>query len=205
MVICAHPDDEIIGLGGAILKFKGEGYNIVNIFFSYGEKSHPHLKEEIIAKTRKEETKRIDKIIGRKSIFFGLTEGRIREEVKEKKIDEKLKDLIVKHKPEKIFTLSSLDPHPDHRAVNNITLEIIEKIKRKNEVYSFEVWNIVKEDHPIMYVDIDNYFKEKMNLVKEFKSQWLWVYLQLLPLYIRARLYGRKCGCKYAEKFYRLR
>ncbi len=203
LIFCAHSDDAEIGCGGTILKLRKEGNKILHIVFSYGERSHPHLKEKVIAKAREKETSVIDKILKRKTIFLGLKESRFTENLKETK--KKIIGIIKKYKPSKIYTLSSLDSHPDHRAVNNIIMEVINEIKYKGEVYAFEVWNVINEDRPIVYEDITDTFKEKLDLLKHFKSQWLSIYIQLIPMIFRARLYGNKNNCKYAEKFYKLK
>jgi|TARA_Y100000310_G_scaffold246869_1_gene252302 LmbE family N-acetylglucosaminyl deacetylase len=205
LIICSHPDDIEIGMGGTLLKYKQQNKKILQIIFSYGEKSHPHLKKEVIAKAREKEIKKIDKELKRETIFFGLKEGKFKEEIQEKNIKKKIKDLIKKHSPNKIYTLSSSDTHPDHRAVNKIVIEIIDEINYKDDVYAFEVWNIVNENKPVVYIDITETFKEKLNLIKQFKSQWLSVYLQFFPIIFRAKHYGRKNNCKYAERFYKLR
>ena len=56
--------------------------------------------------------------------FFGLKEGHFKDEFKEKKLKKKIKEFIKKKKPSKIFTHSKDDPHPDHKAVHNILMEI---------------------------------------------------------------------------------
>jgi|TARA_B100001964_G_C14058137_1_gene520133 LmbE family N-acetylglucosaminyl deacetylase len=203
LVFCAHSDDTEIGCGGTILKYIKEDKNIVHTVFSYGEKSHPHLKEKIVAKKREKETNVIDKILGRKTIFLGLKEGKFKED--SEKTKKKIIEIIKKNKPSKIYTLCSLDPHPDHRAVNSLVIESIEEMKYKGDVYAFEVWNVINENKPVIYVDITDTFKEKINLLKHFKSQWLSIYIQLLPIMFRARLHGNKNNCKYAEKFYKLK
>ena len=203
LLFCAHSDDAEIGCGGTILKFKKEKKKITHIVFSYGEKSHPHMKAKVIAKKREKETYNIDNILKRKTIFLGLKEGEFKNNIDETK--NRITEIIKKNKPEKIYTLSSLDPHPDHRAVNNIVMEAISEINYKGDIYSFEVWNIINENKPVSYVDITDTFKEKLNLLKHFKSQWMSIYIQLLPVIIRAKLYGYKNNCKYAEKFYKLR
>lgn len=203
MLFCAHSDDAEIGCGGTILKFKKDKKKITHVLFSYGEKSHPHIKEKVIAKKREKETYNIDNILKRKTIFLGLKEGEFKNNIEETK--KRIIEIIKKNKPEKIYTLSSLDPHPDHRAVNNIVMETLNEMNYKGDVYSFEVWNIINENKPVSYVDITDTFKEKLNLLKHFKSQWMSIYLQLLPVIIRAKLYGYKNKCKYAEKFYKLK
>ena len=36
LVVAAHPDDEVLGCGGTILKYRKKGYNINLIFFTDG-------------------------------------------------------------------------------------------------------------------------------------------------------------------------
>lgn len=205
LCIVAHPDDEIVGMGGTILKYLDEGKKVITIIFSYGQKSHPHIKEKIITKTRVIETKRLDAELDRQSIFLGLTEGNIKEEAEKFEVTKKIAKLVRRYKPKKIFTHASKDPHRDHRAVNQIVEEAIEKINYKGDLLTFEVWNVTDENLPTTYVDITPYFKQKLKLMKTYESQKHFMYLLLIPIMIRARKYGKKNKCKYAERFYKLR
>jgi LmbE family N-acetylglucosaminyl deacetylase len=204
LVFCAHADDEIVGMGGSLSKYANEGVDIVTVIFSFGEKSQPHLREEHIAKRRVLESKRVDYLIGKESIFLGLDEGKIEEQAERFGVREKLKRILRKYRPKKVFTLSSTDAHKDHRDVNSIVVSVLKEIKYKGELYTFEVWNVVDENKPAVYVDVSSTFKKKLNLLKKYKSQKLFVYLLWLPILYKARRYGRKIGCLYAEKFYKL-
>ena len=202
----AHSDDSSIGIGGTLIKLAKEGYFIVDVIFSSGERSHPHFKEEIIIKKRITEAERIGKQFGiNQTIFFGLKDGKLKSEIIEKAVHEKIRRIVKKYKPLKILVTSESDPHPDHRAVNEAVLETINDLEYKGEVYSYEVWNFIKENKPVVYNDISNYFKAKLAMMKSFKSQWYFIYLLLVPVYLRAKLYGIKNKFKYAEKLYKLR
>ena len=205
MALVSHSDDDIIGIGGTLAKYKKEGKDIIVVIFSYGEKSQPHLREEIVSEARQKETDDIDKILERESIFLGLEEGKIREDANKKNIREQIKILIKRYKPEKIFTHSESDPHPDHKAVNYVVLDILKKMKYKGSIYTFEVWNIINENKPVIYIDISDTFNLKKRALKKFKSQKLSIYPLWLPMLLRAKSYGKKCGCRYAEKFYKIK
>lgn len=205
LVMCAHDDDDI-GAMGTVLKYIDQGKEIIKIVFSYGESSHPHLKEKVITKTRVTETKQISKNIGIKdTIYFGLKDGKIKEEIEKKDIKKVLKKTIKKYKPSKIFMPTRIDPHPDHRAVSKAVREVAEEMKFKGSLLSFEVWNIIDQNLPVVYEDITPYFQKKIRIMKEYKSQKHFIYPLLIPIVIRAKRYGLKNNCKYAEKFYKIR
>ncbi|MEM4245310.1 MAG: PIG-L family deacetylase [Candidatus Nanoarchaeia archaeon] len=205
LVFCAHADDEIVGMGGSLMNYVKEGKDIVTVIFSFGERSQPHLKEEHIAKARVLESKKVDYLIGKKSIFLGLDEGKILEQAEEYGVRDKIKKLIKKYRPVKVFAPSAADPHPDHHAVNSIVSSVLAELKYKGEFYTFEVWNVINETHPAVFVDVSSTFKKKLKLLKRYKSQKLSIYLLWLPIYFRGRRYGEKIGCDYAEKFYKVR
>ena len=168
--------------------------------------SHPHFKEDIIIKKRIRESEGIGKQFGiTQTIFFGLKDNKLKEEIISKNVHERIRRLIKKYKPTKIFITSESDMHPDHRAVNQAVIDVVDDLNYKGELYSYEVWNIFKENKPTIYNDISDYFKAKITMLKSFKSQWYFMHLLLIPVYIRARLYGARNNCKYAEKLYKLR
>ena len=205
LVFCAHPDDEIVGMCGSLSKYAKEGAEIVTVIFSFGEKSQPLIKEEHIAKARVLESHKVDYLIGKESIFLGLDEGKILEQADELDVRGKVRRIIRKYRPKKIFTLSSTDPHKDHRDVNSIITSVFDEMKYKGELYTFEVWNVINENNPAVYVDVSSTFKNKLSLLKRYKSQKVFIYFLWLPIYFRGRRYGSKIGCDYAEKFYKIR
>ena len=64
VVLCAHPDDEIIGVGGTIARYSKEGKKIHILVFSYGEKSHPWMQEGVQRHTREKESRKASSMVG---------------------------------------------------------------------------------------------------------------------------------------------
>jgi LmbE family N-acetylglucosaminyl deacetylase len=219
LVVCAHSDDQVLGPGGAMAKYAREGYNVYTIIFSYGEGSHPHMKLSYVAKIRVAEAQEADVIIGGKGvIFLALKDINIKEDFRKKKMMERFKRQILAYAPEKIFTHSSDDVHPDHRFVRDVVLEACEGLARKGlldpELYSFSVsnlWSAKEKALPRLVVDVSDTFKYKIRALHEFRSQinffsyMITNNLLYLAVYYRAFVNGLKYGFRAAEVFYRIR
>ncbi|MGV8150146.1 MAG: PIG-L deacetylase family protein [Candidatus Woesearchaeota archaeon] len=209
MIICAHSDDQIFGPGGTIAKYAKEGKKIYTVIFSYGHISAPLLKKEIITSARVKEAKDVDKYIGGDGvIFLGIDENKFAEQFAQKKMYPKLKKLILDRRPSRIFTHSHDDPHPDHRALNKLVLETLDRMKYKSDVYVFDIWtffNTKKQHHPKIVVDISSTFNIKIKALKMFESQKVALTTLLWSVYTKAWILGKRNGMKYAEAFYKIR
>ncbi len=210
LFLCAHNDDQIIGAGGTISKYSKEGKKIITIVFSFGEMSNPLEQDIHTRKTRVLESKKAAKLLGEEELYYlGLKEGRFKEEIEKKKIGEKIAKIIKRVKPSKIFTHSIDDPHPDHRAVYYFTLDLVEKLNYKGEVYSFNIWNYFinfrKRSQPKLVVDITGTFKDKVEAFKKHKSQWMTMITHMVYIYYQAIVLGIQNNVKYAEIFYRIK
>ena len=209
LILCAHNDDNVFGMGGTIAKYASEGKTVKTVVFSYGEKSHPHLKPQVITKIRVKEAQQSDKIIGGKGVqFLGLKEGKFKEEIEKKAIKAVIKKIIEKEKPTKIFTHSINDAHPDHRAVYYFVNELIDEIKYKGDIYLFGVWSPVRiknRNLPKMVVDVTKTFKKKIDAIKLHQSQQVTIVGLLWNVYMKAIMNGYSHNCRYAEVFYKLK
>ncbi len=208
MIICAHPDDHVIGAGGTIAKYSAEGKKVISVVCSYGEGSHPWLKERVVRKVRKRESEEAAQIVGiHRELFLGLKEGKFGEGLKDPKIQKRLKGLIRTYRVKKIFTHSIDDPHPDHSTLARFVLELTSKMKSV-EVFSFNVWNpfiIRRTTAPRMYVDITNTFHKKIKALKWFRSQNKAMRLVFGGIFIGALINGLRNGTSYAEGFVKLK
>lgn len=205
LVIVAHSDDEVIGCGGTIAKYANEKKHIIVVILSFGERSQPLIKDELVKKARIKEAQNVGRYLGvERTIFLGVPDMKITP--KDRIVVDKISSIIEKYKPNKIFTHSSSDPHKDHRGTHKIVLKAVKDLNYP--VYTFGVWNpiYVRDTNlPRLFVDVSNTFEKKLKALKLFKSQRLSVY-QLLPgIFIKAKLAGLSNKCKYAEVFYKIR
>jgi LmbE family N-acetylglucosaminyl deacetylase len=207
LVMSSHSDDFVLGAGGTVAKYTKEGKKVLVIIFSYGESSHPWLKEKVIQKLRARETLEAAKLLNCKTYFFDLHEFKFTEEYQKRGLEKKFLSIIESVNPSKIFTHSGEDPHPDHHAVYKITMELYEKLKNKPEVYIYSIWNPVsfKTQHPVLYVKISETFSLKLKALKTFRSQMVHIAYPTILLFWRNIIDGVKIKAKFAEKFFRIK
>jgi len=210
LVLGAHSDDFVIGAGGTLAQYAAEGKKVISVVFSFGEKSHPWLRQGIVQKTRSLEAFEAGRILKlQKLLFYDLEEMKFYEDYHQKNIEKELLELIEKEKPSKIFTHSLEDPHPDHKAINKITLELWNKIdlNKRPEVYIYSVWNIVslQTKYPALYVNISKTFSLKLNALKAFRSQRIQVAYPFVLLLLRGIRDGFKIRKIFGEKFFRIK
>lgn len=208
LVVGAHADDAEISMGGTIAQFSQQGKRLINVIASSGEASSPWLRKDVLVAQRKAEVLHIEQVIGFVAThFLDMPDGKVSLVAAEKKYQQALARLITTYKPKKIFTHRADDPHKDHQGAHELVMGTLSQIdpRKKIEVYTFEVWNITNETRPGMYVDISSTFALKIRAIRLFKSQWLSVYLLLIPVWYRAFICGLHNGCRYAERFYKVR
>ena len=207
IVLSAHSDDFVLGAGGTIANYTKAGKKVTAIVFSYGELSHPWLKQKVVQRMRYKETIEASKVLKCKIKFFDLRERKFLEDFKEKNIKEILLKLIEKQNPSKIFTHSHEDPHPDHKAVHEITLELYEQLKNKPELYMYSIWNPVsfKTQYPSLYVNVSKTFSAKLRSLWKFQSQKYHIIYPVLLLFYKAIKDGLKMRARFGEHFYRIK
>jgi LmbE family N-acetylglucosaminyl deacetylase len=209
LVVGAHSDDQIFGPGGTVAKYAKEGKKIHTVIFSYGEMSMPIHQREYAVRKRVKESVDVDKFLGGYGVtFLGLDEGKFSEQFVKRNMYPKLKKLILKYRPSIIFTHSIDDPLPDHRALNKLLLESVDRMRYKCDIYMFDVWNVFnfkKRNYVKIVVDISETFDMKIKALKVFESQKLSMFSLMWSVYLRAWLNGRDMKVRYAEVFYKMR
>jgi len=211
IIFCAHNDDNLFGAGGTIAKYAREGLNIITVIFCYGESSHPWLKKKVTKEMRKKECEEANKIIsGGEIIYLGLKDPGMRNDIEKNKktLKNKIKQIIDKYKPAKIFTHSPNDPHPDHKAVTSTLLEVLDENKMEYDIYTYGVWNPIEVDngkHPKLVVNISKDYNTKLRALRCHRSQKITMFSLLWNVLRKDFFNGLENKCKFAEVFHKIR
>lgn len=121
LILAAHPDDEVLGCGGAIAKLSDEGAIVHVAFLADGVFSRRGEQEvqqlELIE--RRTAAQKACKILGVKSLSFGDFPDNRMDTIPLLEITQAVETLVAKHQPEMVFTHHAGDVNIDHRRLHN--------------------------------------------------------------------------------------
>lgn len=181
LVFAAHPDDEIIGCGGLILKLKknNKNVNISVVICSDGSTGvTKHYRKKNLNIIRKNESLITSKKMKIDDILFLNNKS---QEIENNSLNlKKFIQIIRKKKPDLILTHNYEDRNRDHIAVYQLTIESIFKASENimpdlgrsfytKNAWSYEIYNLHLS--PDIIINIENTIKEKIKLIRFHKSQ----------------------------------
>ena len=210
LIFCAHPDDEVIGMGGTIRRFADAGAQIRLVLFSAGAEGYADRAEkDRICDIRAGETDRVCRLLGisshvnwrRQDWDIEVNNAMYRAVIEE----------IRAFRPDAVFTHAYGDYH-DHRNVHRAVSEgwfhaplacAMERhpVWKAVPLYEFEVISLLP--HPTVTVDITAAFEVEQQAMAIYSSQAGVVGGAAQLLEGRALLRGQAIGVKYAEAFSR--
>lgn len=160
LVIAPHPDDEIIGPGGTLLKMAQNGAEISILFLTSGKKG----EEEI----RRKESNSVAKEINATVEFLNFNANNIPDD---DFILDKISSAVSKHGKDGIFVTFLLDDHPDHRIASELLYKayLKNKILPNTPIWAYQVYTSIL---PNVIVDITNVVKNKKKLISFYQSQY---------------------------------
>ena len=165
LVVCAHPDDESVGCGGALRLHALEGDHIVTVFLTSGE-GGGHGEADHGA-TRRGEAARAARILGIGELqFWEEPDGRLRARPA---LAERLTALIEERRPELVYAPQPDDDHPDHRAAARLVRRAVAAARAKPAIRFFEIWSPLGDMDEI--VDISAVIADKRRAIRAYRSQ----------------------------------
>lgn len=165
LVVCAHPDDESVGCGGALRLHARAGDRVDAVFLTSGEGGgHGEAGH---AATREREARRAAKILGIEELhFWREPDGRLRARGE---LVRRLAELIASTKCSLLYAPQPDDDHPDHRAAARLVTAARNAAVVRPAVRFFEIWSPLGDMDEI--VDISEVIDEKRRAIRAYRSQ----------------------------------
>ena len=178
LAIAPHNDDEIIGVGGTLLKHLDHGDEVYICIVTRG--FPPLFSEEGTAKNKKE-TLACHEYMGISKTYMLDLPAAMLETVDRYKLNGMFCDLVQEIKPDVVYIPHWGDMQKDHQIVTDSAMVAL-RPKYKHvvrKIYAYETlsetgWNVPcvqNEFIPNAFVDISDYLGEKLNCMDFYKSQ----------------------------------
>jgi LmbE family N-acetylglucosaminyl deacetylase len=190
IVFAPHPDDEVLGCGGTILKRVTEGYEIILVVLTDGRHAlsyfgiHSNPTPEEIKQVRLNEMLRATRILGisPKNLFlWNFEDGQLSSNKKE--VASRVCEILKQVQPIEIYFPYEKDEHVDHQITGLIIQQCLKESNisplgyryslahnySRLEHFKARIRNLLKHD-PI-FVDVSGFLQQKTLALKEYKSQ----------------------------------
>ena len=171
LVVAAHPDDEVLGMGGTIKKLAKQKNKIHLCVVSDGAAAVKD-KKKLVAQ-RKNACLKAGKLLGISTFDFLMLPDMKLDDIPQLEINLLLEKLIKKYNPVTVYTTPYSDFHKDHQKVLECT-EVVTRPHSSNvkELYMYELPESVKtEFNPTVYVNIEKEFQYKLKAFKMYKTE----------------------------------
>jgi bacillithiol biosynthesis deacetylase BshB1 len=211
LVIAPHPDDAELGMGGAILRYKSEGFRVGVLDLTSGEPT-PHGSLDI----RAAETAAATKVLGldwRGNL--GLPNRSLQPTLEARAL---LAGMFRQLKPRLLFAPYWIDAHPDHAAA----VELIEAARfwskltktdmpgtphHPSRILYYNCVHLRQVDKPAFVLDISKFWESKLASIACYRSQFITGRPTEPPTFLdrlrdQASYWGWSISTAYGEPFY---
>jgi len=211
LVVAAHPDDEVVGVGGTILKHIGVGDRVSILLLGDGVTSRGASVTDI--KKRRDQAKQAARVLGVEKVIVEALPDNKFDSVPLLDIVKKVEKVIYIIKPNIVYTHFGDDLNIDHRLTFQAVLTVcrpqpkffVKKILAFETLSSTE-WQVKKKNKlfcPSEYNDIGKFINKKIKAMEIYSDE-----LKKYPhprskegIRILAQYRGLEVGYKYAEAF----
>lgn len=192
LVLAPHPDDEVIGCGGAILLHRQQGDQVEVVFLTSGERGNPETPPEELRALREMEAAEAARVLDVNRIHFlrlpdqGIAVSLDRGAILLRQFLQTADVVYLPHRDEE---------HPDHAATNQLLCQArVGAIPLRG----YEVWTPL--GRPDLFCDITAVMHRKLQALRCYQSQLALVrYDQAIRGLNRYR--GAMTGGGYKEAF----
>jgi N-acetylglucosamine malate deacetylase 1 len=206
LVFGPHPDDQELGMGGAIARFVSQGHQVHLIDVTNGEPTPLGTPEK-----RAVEAAAAAKILGVQRTLLGLPNRQVVHSIEARYT---FAAAIRKHRPNWIFLPYPTDAHPDHVAVTRIGEDARFDAKLTKTTIPGEPWypkriiyyyctHLRMNFNPTFCIDISDQIETKIAAIRAYDSQMV-ANASGVPEMVRTinGYFGSRIGVPYAEPFF---
>ena len=212
LIVVAHPDDEVLGCFGTMVKLIHQGWAVYTLILSEGKTSRGHVELQEIEILR-DEMNAANALIGVSHVSQANFPDNAFDSTPLLEIVKRIEKEILEVKPSMIFTHHFGDMNVDHQLTHKAVLTATRPMRGESvkAIYSMEIpssteWNSFNPTTlfvPNVFSDISETLDLKIKAMKCYQSE-LREYphpRSLQHIKELAKVNGTKVGLKYSENF----
>jgi LmbE family N-acetylglucosaminyl deacetylase len=220
LVVAAHPDDEVLGCGGAISRFASEGAAVSILILANGLTSRvgfDPVKEADQLKRHHERARRAGAVLGAKEVILGGLPDQKMDTIPLLEITQRIEQEVARVQPQIVFTHHGGDLNMDHVVTFRATLTATRPVAGSpvRRVYAYEIassteWAFQQFEprfQPQVFFDIATHLETKIVAMQIYESETRAFPHPRSPEAIRAQAqrWGSATGLTAAEAFHCVR
>lgn len=210
LVVAPHPDDAELGMGGAIARFKAEGYRVGVLDLTNGEPT-PHGSTELRA-AETAAASQLLKLDWRENL--GLSNRRLEATLEAR---HQLAGLFRRVRPRWLFAPFWVDAHPDHVAATQLVeaarfwakltkTDLPGEPHHPERIYNYYCVHLRMAPQPAFILDISDQWETKFAAIRCYQSQFQMGRPETPPTFLdrlrdEAAYWGKTIGVRYGEPF----
>lgn len=216
LVVAAHPDDEILGVGATVASRVAAGDTAYAVILGEGQTSRAERREDMAADVIEElhkDTLAAAKQVGYTEVFFENVPDNRFDRMDLLDVVKKVEKLVRQIQPDIIYTHHKGDLNIDHRITYQAVLTATRPMENcpVREIYTFETlssteWNFAYGENqfqPDVFVDVAKTFDKKLDAMREYRTELCEFPhpRSLKALEVTAQKWGTVVGKAYVEPF----
>lgn len=185
LVVAAHPDDEILGCGGTVMKHVAAGDSVHTLILAEGLTSRDkvrnmNLRAEELSELHAAAQKAADFMGVAKLEMYSFPDNRM-DEVTLLDVVKIIETKVDKYRPDVVYTHHAGDVNIDHIVTHNAVITACRSLPGEpvKEILFFETlssteWQMMTADkifQPNIYVDIGEFVDKKIGALKFYDSE----------------------------------
>ena len=166
LVFAPHPDDEVLGCGGALRRHVLAGDEVRVVVVTDGAATAESEEGERTAQLRREESRAAAQLLGYgEPLFWQLPDRGL---VYGEPLIKRLLEAIREFAPALVYAPSLLERHPDHRV---LAMSVLEALRRMDPPPALALYEVAVPLNPNRLLDITELMEEKRRAIACFASQ----------------------------------
>lgn len=180
LVVAAHPDDEVLGCGGVIARWKAQGWDVHVLLLSDGESSRPDADVTDV-RNRAEAANKANAILGTDSVeLLDLPDNQL-DTLALLDITKHVETRVMRYRPSVLLTHHAGDVNIDHRIVHDAVIAACRPQPRHpiKKLIFFEVpssteWRPPSSGEPFvpnLYGNITDTLEKKLEALTAYRKE----------------------------------